>query len=82
VSSARVRQLAVRSCLLSCLNLVACESRLTNVGAWTDSGYLEAESASLSGGFAVGNDSGASAGQFLVAPSSVTSENLGTDPLT
>ena len=62
---------AARSCLLGlCLGAPGCESHLTNVGSWTDTGhYLEAESGTLSGGFGVATDSGASSGQYLLSPS-------------
>jgi hypothetical protein len=65
------------SCLLALsVSPVGCESHITSVGSWTDSGhYLEAESGTLSGGFGVATDSGASGAQMLVAPS-VKSENV------
>ncbi len=73
------RSLARLAGLCLCLVSAACESRVTNVGSWTDSGhYFEAENGTLSGGFSVATDSGASGGQILVAPS-VKSENTPGD---
>ena len=68
------------SCLLGWwVSFTGCESQVTNVGSWTDSGhYLEAESGALTGGFGVATDSGASDGQILVAPS-VKSEDVPGD---
>lgn len=65
---ARVSALPVLSGL--CLSVAGCESQLTSIGSWSDSGhYIEAESATLSAGFGVATDSKASGGQFLIAPS-------------
>ena len=71
------RRNAARAGVLGlCLCAVACESRETSVGSWTDSGhYIEAESAALSGGFLTATDSTASDGQYLLSPSGVTSES-------
>ena len=53
----------------------ACDSRLTSVGSWTDSGhYLEAESGELSGGFEIGRDGAASDGRYLAPPFGVDSD--------
>ncbi len=67
-------------CLLALgVSFAGCESHITNLGSWTDSGhYVEAESGALSGGFGVATDSGASGGQILVAPS-VKSEDVPGD---
>lgn len=71
------RRRAAGACwLVVCWCAVACESRLTNVGSWTDSGrYLEAESGALSGGFDVGTESAASGGHYLVVPTGLRSED-------
>ena len=64
------------ACLLcACLLCAACDSRLTSVGSWTDSGhYLEAESGALSGGFETGTDSAASDGRYLSPPFGIDSD--------
>ena len=70
---------ALTGLLAGCLMFTGCEAQVTTIGSWTDEGhYLEAESGALSDGFAVSNDSGASAGQILVAPS-VKSDNAPGD---
>jgi hypothetical protein len=72
VSLARSSTLPVL--IVLCLGFAGCESQLTRIGAEADSGhYIEAESATLSGGFSVVSDSKASDGQLLIAPS-VTSD--------
>ena len=68
-----LREAAVVLC--ACLSCAACDSSLTSVGSWTDSGhYLEAESGALSGGFEVGADSAASNGHYLSPPFGLDSE--------
>ncbi len=63
------------SVLCAALLCAACDSRLTSVGSWTDSGhYLEAESGALSGGFEIGADSAASDGHYLSPPFGLTSD--------
>ncbi len=65
----------VGTVLCAGLFCAACDSRLTSVGSWTDSGhYLEAESGVLSGGFEIGTDSAASAGRYIAPPFGVESD--------
>ena len=69
------RAAACARLLVACLSAVACEARETRIGIWTDTGhYLEAESATLSGGFSVASDQTASGASILVAPSGAKSE--------
>jgi len=75
------RQTAAFACLLAAqLSEAGCEPHETRVGTWTDSGhYLEAESATLSGGFRVGTDGSASGTSTLVAPSGAKSDGAPGD---
>lgn len=66
----RARAVAVAAGLGIGLGLAGCESQVTSVGSWTDSGhYVEAESGALTGGFGVNADDTASGLHTLVAPS-------------
>jgi hypothetical protein len=76
VSTERRSKLALAS---SCLALsIGCDPVVSSVGAWeaeTEASlYLEAEAGELSGGFDVGNDALASAGEFITPPPGVTSD--------